>query len=689
MPSRPRAAESDASTNAYSKASKTAAKASADSPSSPKVQGIPASSAALRETIAKAKAARRDIAKLENKELARPIPKANGFPDHDVGGFDEDILRDRVATARTNGRLNIAALGLTEVPREVLNMYTSNIGGGAWYESVDLVRLIAADNDFEHFDDAIFPDNAMDTLDEDDASKEHLFGGLETLDLHNNHLKSVPMGLRRLERLTTLNLSKNNLGNESLETISQIVSLRELRLGENTLSGTLSSQLCNLSNLEILDLHDNALNTISGDLQDMSSLRVLNIAGNKLASLPFECLASLPLVELDVARNRLSGSLFPPNVDGLPYLRSLNVANNALVSLTNDRLVHLPSLQDLNVTENRLKTLPDASCWRQLVTLAAGGNKMTSFPEGTTSLQHLKVVDFSMNDLRTVDVRVGLMESLTVLRVANNPLKERKFLNMDTGEMKRDLRSRIQTIDASDDQEDGIIGYDGSGPANTASPLGSWPVKAGNLDRSSTKLETIEPSEFKSLTESNEIKTLILHHNLLPHIPPAIIFANQTLTTLDISNNKLASAKYLFTELALPNLKSLDASSNAIASLGPLMEYLEAPKLIEIQVARNRLTILPPLRNNFPSLTTVYASDNKISRLPVESVQGLHVLDVRGNDINHLEPRLGLLEAEGLRTLVLGANTFKVPRRDVVDKGTGAVLAWLRSRIPEEEMRLG
>ena len=63
------------------------------------------------------------------------------------------------------------------------------------------------------------------------------------------------------------------------------------------------------------------------------------------------------------------------------------------------------------------------------------------------------------------------------------------------------------------------------------------------------------------------------------------------------------------------------------------------------------------------------------------------MLDVSGNEIGQLEPKLGLLGAEGLRTLLVGGNRFRVPRRDVVDKGTEAVLSYLKSKIPDEEMQ--
>ena len=119
------------------------------------------------------------------------------------------LLRKRIDGARTDGRLNIAAMGLKEIPDEVMNMYNlENINGDAssWAESVDLTRFVAADNELETIGDDIFPDIDPRDLADDDDARGNQFGGLETLDLHGNTLISIPRGLRRLEMLTTLNL---------------------------------------------------------------------------------------------------------------------------------------------------------------------------------------------------------------------------------------------------------------------------------------------------------------------------------------------------------------------------------------------------------------------------------------------------------------------------------------------------
>lgn len=83
-----------------------------------------------------------------------------------------------------------------------------SIGGddGAWAESVDLTRFVAADNELEMIEDSIFPDSDPQDMADDEDSQGNIFGGLETLDLHGNMLIALPMGLRRLPQLTSLNL---------------------------------------------------------------------------------------------------------------------------------------------------------------------------------------------------------------------------------------------------------------------------------------------------------------------------------------------------------------------------------------------------------------------------------------------------------------------------------------------------
>lgn len=182
----------------------------------------------MREQIAKAKAAKREtsrrVSESQPLEAQSPplIPTDTTF-DFGLSRYpfgqqkddksDSKVLQGRIGSARTSGRLNIAAMGLREIPKEVMDMYNfESIGrqDGSWAESVDLTRFVAADNELEMIDDSIFPDldpeELADTQDNEDDAQGNIFGGLETLDLHGNVLIALPMGMRRLSLLTSLNL---------------------------------------------------------------------------------------------------------------------------------------------------------------------------------------------------------------------------------------------------------------------------------------------------------------------------------------------------------------------------------------------------------------------------------------------------------------------------------------------------
>ena len=180
------------------------------------------SSSALRDQIAKAKAAKRDAANAATNGLQinhdeAPVIPADTFdfglsddPFNERANLDsaKEVLRKRINMGRSSGRLNIAALGLKEFPEEVINMYNLDAfgGGSSWAEAVDLKSLGAADNEFASIDDKIFPDVDPRAAVYDEDAPQSQFAGIEALDLHGNLLTTLPLGLRRLELLTALNL---------------------------------------------------------------------------------------------------------------------------------------------------------------------------------------------------------------------------------------------------------------------------------------------------------------------------------------------------------------------------------------------------------------------------------------------------------------------------------------------------
>jgi hypothetical protein len=124
----------------------------------------------------------------------------------------KSVLRRRIDGARSDGRLNIAAMGLKEIPDEVLSMYNfdSNDSNVVWSEIMDLTTILAADNELETLPEGMFPDVSVEEMmDSDEAGPQ--FGGVQSIDLHGNMLRELPVGLRRLTQLSKLNIVSTSL----------------------------------------------------------------------------------------------------------------------------------------------------------------------------------------------------------------------------------------------------------------------------------------------------------------------------------------------------------------------------------------------------------------------------------------------------------------------------------------------
>lgn len=514
-----------------------------------------------------------------------------------------------------------------------------------------------------------------------------------------------------------------------------MTAVRDLKLANNLLAGPLTSGLADLSVLEVLDLHGNQVSALPPNVESLSRLRVLNLSENSFESLPFEGLSKLPLAELNLKKNKLSGILIEEPIGSLPMLQSLDISMNRLTQLVPaDAPISLPVVHTFTLSMNRLQELPDMTSWTSLVTLVADANNISSIPLSFTSLEKLRQADFSSNDIRVVPPEISRMDSLTVLRLSGNPLRDKKFASASTDEIKEVLLTRLEppppyeepvdqapiatlisapdiekkqqpdkvTINPEDTDSRSEGDDDFATPPTSAphSPARSraqtvveetWQVKPGGLlDRSRTELSSLSPEICAELSRSYQIRQAQLHHNLLSAFPGSLQFFSQTLTSLSLGHNKISGEAYLTEELTLPVLTELNLSSNTITSLGPLTKFLKAPALEKIDVSLNRLTALPlDLKQSFPSLKVLLASNNQLTELDPAAIKGLKVVDVSSNDIAHLDPRLGLLGGkDGLERLEVAGNRFKVPKWNILEKGTAATMRWLRGRVPAAEIEV-
>ena len=385
------------------------------------------SSAALRETIANAKAARRAAQKYDGDDIAKPVKVGQSF-DFPKINFEDGLyvkpLHKRIASAKSDGKLDISGMRLKVFPQEVLTM-DSMTDGPAWYESVDLIRLNIADNELE---DLGWDRSDQSAEDADEPSPTDIFAALQTLDLHGNHLRTLPSMLPNLENLTVLNLSRNRLQDPTQDILNKILktaSLRIFDLSDNQFSGPFPS-LAGCHALEDLNIHSNAFTSLPNELSSCKKLRTLDASTNKLSRLPHLDLPNL--VNLNLSSNQIAiDDLMAPET-ALPKLTTLDISRC--------RIDHLPSLP---------------SKFSNLTTLIAFDNRIAILE--IDDVRGLEILDLKGNDLHSLPAELSLL-GLKKLLVGGNPMRapRREILEGSTERLMEWLKGRLPAGVGVDDE---------------------------------------------------------------------------------------------------------------------------------------------------------------------------------------------------------------------------------------------
>ncbi|KAK3755618.1 hypothetical protein QZH41_017618 [Actinostola sp. cb2023] len=229
------------------------------------------------------------------------------------------------------------------------------------------------------------------------------------------------------------------------------------------------------------------------------------------------------------------------------------------------------------------------------------------------------------------------------------------------------------------------------------------------LDIHDNSIETV-PTEIGSL---ENLKRLNLSHNKLPSLPPDVGRLT-TLCSLKLQHNSLPSVGEWLGELVhledlelsnnkikdlpanisrLHSLRSLNLSNNLLEALPAEIGHITATTVCvfvvvyqELYLGNNRITKIDSSDlNGFPSLSVLDLRDNRIDNIPDEItiLEELERIDLSNNDISSLPFSMGAMPH--LKAVVLEGNPLRRIRRDVVMRGTQAILQYLKSRISEEE----
>lgn len=263
--------------------------------------------------------------------------------------------------------------------------------------------------------------------------------------------------------LKTLHAPYNQL--ESLTTTVPPIYLVEVDLSHNKLR-SLPQWLSGCSDLTTLHASNNQLTSLPEHLfcSELSSLCSLHLAHNKIANIPSmprlraplkelllhnNCIQSLPenffsvcdrLCTLNLTNNRLT-SLPAARGPSSHCLERLYLTANCLTDDVADVIVAFRGLKILHLAYNCISYLPE-SCinfWPDIEELVLSGNTFSKLPENLPQLNNIKVVRAHSNRLKTIPM-FACSASIKILDLAHNELdsidlrllapKQLKFLDI-------------------------------------------------------------------------------------------------------------------------------------------------------------------------------------------------------------------------------------------------------------------
>ncbi|KAL2462198.1 putative leucine-rich repeat receptor-like serine/threonine-protein kinase [Abeliophyllum distichum] len=239
---------------------------------------------------------------------------------------------------------------------------------------------------------------------------------LDQLSLQENQITgSIPPDVRNLSIITVLNLTSNRLSGTIPAEIGELSHLVQLSLSYNIFTDEIPASLGHIPNLGLMDLSNNRLSgQIPEDFGNLVRINSLFLNNNLLSGkIPVTLGRCMSLYKLDLSYNKLTGNI-PPEISGMREIRIfLNLSHNHLEGSLPIELSKLESVQEIDFSSNNLNGsifYQISSCVELRMINFSNNSLQGHLPESLGDLKNLEAFDVSINKLSGI-IPVSLNKS--------------------------------------------------------------------------------------------------------------------------------------------------------------------------------------------------------------------------------------------------------------------------------------
>ncbi|XP_047156716.1 tyrosine-sulfated glycopeptide receptor 1-like [Vigna umbellata] len=444
---------------------------------------------------------------------------------------------------------------------------------------------------------------------------------LRFLDYSSNDFDgAIQPGLGACSKLERFRAGFNFLSWPIPSDLFDAVSLTEISLPLNRLTGTIEDGIVGLTNLTVLELYSNHFTGfIPREIGKLSKLeRLLLHVNNLTGTMPPSLMNCVNLVVLNLRVNLLEGNLSAFNFSGFLSLTTLDLGNNYFIGGLPPTLYACKSLSAVRFASNQL--------------------------EGEISPRILELESLSFLSISTNKFR-NVTGSLTILR----GLKNLSTLMLSKNFFNEMIPQDVNIIEPGGFQKLQVLGFGG---CNFTGQIPGWLVKLKKLEALDLSFNQISGPIPPWLGRLPQLFYMDLSFNLLTGVIPV------ELTELPALASQQANDKVERTYLELPVFANANNVSllqyNQLSALPPAIylgnnhlngsipiEIGKLKALLQLDVKNNSFSgDIPVQFSNLTNLEKLDLSGNQLSGEIPESLRKLHFLSFFSVAFNNLQGQI-------------------------------------------------